>query len=58
MKLAVDPIRVPRMAAVSDRGLVLGPVARTLPALFAHDPLHRAAGHLVALAAQPDPQFA
>ncbi|GFG83460.1 hypothetical protein MALGJ_24460 [Mycolicibacter algericus] len=56
--MAIDQIRVTGMAVVTDRGLVFGPIAGPLPALGAHDPLHRATGHIVALAAQPDPHLA
>src|SRR6476619_5691851 len=38
--------------------LCLEPVPRTLPTLLAHDPLHRTASDVVALAAWPDPQLA
>ncbi len=46
------------MGFVRDRGAVFGAVAGTFPALLAHDPLHGAPRHVVALAAQPDPQLA
>jgi|KBSMisStaDraftv2_1062788.scaffolds.fasta_scaffold733229_1 hypothetical protein len=58
MEVTVNQIRVPRVGVVGDRGLVPRPVASTLPALAAHDPLHGAAGHVVALATQSNPQLA
>lgn len=51
IETTVHQIRVSPMSVLSDGGLVLGPVACSLPTVLAHDPLDRAPGDIVALTA-------
>ena len=46
------------MAVVRDGRAVFAAVAGALPAVGPHQPFHGAPGHVVALAAQPDPHLA
>ena len=56
-ELPVDPVGRPVMISIGDGGA--GPLAahRAEPALLPHQPFHRATGHIMAAAAQVQPQL-